>query len=191
MLERAKPLQHERQQFEQGLIEDIRGEFDLVFSHAALQWVEDHASLIPAVWRLVAPGGQLAVQVPSNHGHVSHVLMAETARDPEFNAEFDGWSRVSPVLPIDQYARLLYDCGAARINVVEKVYTHVLDDAAAVVEWVRGTALRPYLARVSGQQRDLFVERYRSRLQAALPGSPVLYPFRRTLFCAVRPESGR
>jgi len=187
MLERAASLQHDRLRFERRRIEDVEGSYDLVFSHAALQWVEGHVSLIPAVFALVAPGGQLAVQVPSNHNHPTHLLIRETAAESPFVEALDGWSRLAPVLSIDEYAALLFDAGAERITVFEKVYAHVLADADAMVDWVRGTALTPYIERLSDRLAGEFIERYREKVRAAFVGSPVFYPFRRTLFAASRP----
>jgi trans-aconitate 2-methyltransferase len=187
MLEHAMTLERPGLRFEQRAIEDVDGRWDLVFSHAALQWVDDHPVLIPRVFSLVAPGGQLAVQVPSNHAHASHVLIRETAAEEPFRAALDGWTRIAPVLSIDEYASILFAQGATRITVIEKVYAHVLENAGAVAHWVKGTALVPYLERLPAHLRDPFMTRYREKLQSEWPGSPVFYPFRRTLFFASRP----
>jgi trans-aconitate 2-methyltransferase len=188
MLARAAALARPGLRFEQRAIEDAEGAWDLVFSHAALQWVDDHATLIPRLFSLVAPGGQLAVQVPSNHHHDSHVLIRETASEEPFRAALDGWTRTAPVLSIDAYAGQLFALGAERIVAFEKVYAHVLEDADAIADWVKGTALVPYLERLPASLRDAFMKRYRGKLRARWPESPVFYPFRRTLFAATRPQ---
>jgi trans-aconitate 2-methyltransferase len=95
--------------------------------------------------------------------------------------------RYAPVLPIDRYAQILFDAGAEQIVVFEKVYAHVLEDADAVVEWVSGTALVPYFERL-GTEKEAFLVVLRDRMRAAMPGSPVMYPFKRTLFSARKPE---
>jgi trans-aconitate 2-methyltransferase len=187
MLARARSLASPGLRFERGAIEDVAGQWDLVFSHATLQWIEDHATLIPRLLSLVTPGGQLAVQVPSNHGHASHVLIRETAAEEPFRTALDGWSRVAPVLPIDAYAEILYASGATDVVVIEKIYPHVLEDAGAIADWVKGTPLVPYLERLQGDVCDAFIAHYREKLQARWPDSPVSYPFRRTLFTATRP----
>lgn len=188
MLREARPLAVRRLRFEQQAIEDVRGQWDLVFSHAALQWVDDHEVLIPRVLSLVAPGGQLAVQIPSNHNHASHVLIRETAAEEPFRTALNGWTRLAPVLSIDAYAGILHAEGATDVVVLEKVYPHVLENAAAIADWVKGTALVPYLERLPANLREPFMARYRERLQAHFPESPVFYPFRRTLFVATRPK---
>jgi trans-aconitate 2-methyltransferase len=188
MLVEANTLTRPGVRFEQRAIEDVNGTWDLVFSHAALQWVDDHDALIPRVFALVAPGGQLAVQIPSNHNHASHVLIRETAAEEPFCTALAGWTRAAPVLPIDAYASILRAEGATNVVVIEKVYPHVLENAAAIADWVKGTALVPYLERLPVDLCEPFMARYRGKLQDHFPESPVFYPFRRTLFVATRPK---
>jgi trans-aconitate 2-methyltransferase len=185
----AKAEQHVRPglRFERGDIATVAGEWDLVFSHAAIQWVDDHEALVPRLFGLVRPGGQLAVQQPNNHTHPAHRAIFEIAGQEPFRTALDGWSRAWPQLPLERYAALLFEHGAENITVLEKVYTHVLADSDAVAEWTRGTALVPYLERLSSNMRETFLDAYRARLRAVLPGSPVFYGFRRMLVVAARP----
>lgn len=172
--------------FEQADQARLTGEWDLIFSNAALHWSENHAELIRYLFGRLKPGGQLAVQIPSNHNHVSHEIYRETASEEPFQAILNGFQRYAPVLPIEEYARLLFDCGAVKIVVFEKIYSHILDDANAVVEWISGTALVPYFERL-GKHQAQFVEVIREKMRAAMPERPVFYPFRRTLFSARKP----
>jgi trans-aconitate 2-methyltransferase len=165
----------------------LAGEWDLIFSNAALHWSENHKELIPSLYEKLLPGGQIAVQVPSNHNHISHQIYRETATEEPFRSVLNGFQRYAPVLSIDEYARLFFECGAENIVVFEKVYAHVLEDSDAVVEWIAGTALVPYFERL-GEYRDNFVEALRVKMRAALPDVPVFYPFRRTLFSARKPN---
>jgi trans-aconitate 2-methyltransferase len=184
MLERARPQSRPNLRFEQADLAVIEGEWDLVFSHAAIHWVDDHARLVPRLLRLVAPGGQLAVQMPSNHDHPSHTLTRELANEEPYRTVLSGWARRAPVLRIEQYAELLFAHGASDITVIEKVYPHVLEDSNAIVEWVSGTLLVPYFERL-GALRDAFLSAYKARLRSLFPHSPVFYGFRRILFAAV------
>lgn len=184
MLARARKLERPGLRFREDDLSSLTGSWDLVFSHAAIQWVPDHPRLVPRLLGMVAPGGQIAVQLPSNHDHISHRLIAATAAEEPFRTALDGWTRVSPVLSIDEYAELLYHAGASDMTVFEKVYPHVLDDADAVADWTSGTALVPYMERLPEGLREPFMERYREQLRRAMPGSPVFYGFRRTLFAA-------
>ncbi len=186
MLERAEAQAGPGLRFEQAMIQEISGQWDLVFSHAAIQWVEDHERLIPRLLALVAPGGQLAVQQPSNYGYRTHVLLREVAGEEPFRSALGGWALRSSVLSLERYAELLYEHGGQDLTVMEKIYPHVLENADALADWARGTALVPYFERLSASLQEAFMARYRARLRAAWPGSPVLYPFRRMLFSAFK-----
>lgn len=174
--------------FQRGDQSTLTGEWDLIFSNAALQWSGNHAELIPNLYRRLAPGGQIAAQVPSNHNHISHQIYRETASEEPFQSMLNGFQRVSPVLTIDNCARILFECGAEGINVFEKVYPHVLEDSDAVVEWISGTALVPYFERL-GELKEAFVQSIREKMRRAMPESPVFYPFRRIFFSARKPKS--
>lgn len=188
MLDAARAAAHAMSslRFEQGDQSQLSGEWDLIFSNAALHWSENHKELIPRLYERLTPGGQIAVQVPSNHNHISHQVYRETASEEPFKTILDGFQRYAPVLSIDEYARLFFDCGAENIVVFEKVYPHILEDSDAVVEWISGTALVPYFERI-GEYKEEFVNTIRAKMRAALPETPVFYPFRRTLFSARKP----
>ena len=173
--------------FQQGDQSTLTGEWDLIFSNAALQWSENHAELIPYLFGKLAPDGQIAVQVPSNHNHISHQIYRETAEEDMFKFILQGFQRYSPVLTIENYSRILFNCEAEEINVFEKIYPHVLENADAIVEWISGTALVPYFERLGNHKED-FVEAIRKKMRAAMPDSPVFYPFRRILFSARKPK---
>jgi trans-aconitate 2-methyltransferase len=112
-------------------IESVTGEWDLIFSNAAIQWVEDHPRLIPHLLALLRPAGQVAVQIPSNQAHPTHTLIAEIAAEQPFQSALGGWTRHSPVLSIESYACLLHEHGGNDLQVFEKVYPHVLENAGA------------------------------------------------------------
>jgi trans-aconitate 2-methyltransferase len=109
--------------------------------------------LISQLFARLNPGGQIAIQVPSNHNHISHQIYRQTAAEEKFKSVLQGFQRIAPVLTIDQYAQLLFDCGAENIVVFEKIYAHVLEDSDAVVEWISGTALVPYFETSRRTQR--------------------------------------
>jgi trans-aconitate 2-methyltransferase len=187
MLQKAGAFAGAGLHFEQGDQAQLTGEWDLIFSNAALQWSENHTELIPRLYGQLAPGGQIAVQVPSNHNHISHQIYRETASEEPFKSILNGFQRYAPVLSISEYARLFFDCGAEDIIVFEKVYPHILEDSDAVVEWISGTALVPYFERL-GEHQPEFVDVLRTKMHRALPDRPVFYPFQRTLFSARKPK---
>jgi trans-aconitate 2-methyltransferase len=186
MLDKAASHASSNLIFQQGDQSTLTGEWDLIFSNAALQWSENHAELIPYLFDKLKPGGQIAVQVPSNHNHISHQIYRETAEEDMFKFILQGFQRFSPVLTIDNYSRILFNCGAEEITIFEKVYPHVLENADAVVDWISGTALVPYFERL-GKHKEEFVESVREKMRIAMPDSPVFYPFRRILFSARKP----
>jgi len=184
MLARAQALAHARLSFEQGDLNDLQQDWDLIFSHAALQWVPEHEALLARLWARLQPGGQLAVQMPSNHRHISHRLIQELASQAPFVEALGGWQRHSPVQTIETYAQWLYQLGATEIQVFEKVYPHLLGDAGQVLEWVKGTALVPYLERLPDTLQADFLAAYHQKISQALPEKPVFYAFRRILLSA-------
>ena len=186
MLDKAASFARGGLVFQVGDLSALTGDWDLIFSNAALQWSANYAKLIPQLYTRLNLGGQIAVQVPSNHNHISHQIYRETADEEKFKSILHGFQRIAPVLTIDEYAQTLFDCGAENIIVFEKIYAHVMDDSDAVVEWISGTALVPYFERL-GKHKDEFVKVIREKMRAALPNSPVFYPFRRVLFSARKP----
>lgn len=173
--------------FTQGDQATLTGAWDLIFSNAALHWSENHAELIPYLFNKLNPGGQIAVQIPSNHNHISHQIYRETANEDMFKFILQGFQRYAPVLSIDDYARIFFNCGAENIIVFEKIYPHILENSDAVVDWISGTALVPYFERL-GKYKDEFIKAIREKMRAAMPDSPVFYPFRRMLFSAKKPN---
>lgn len=187
MLARARELERDGLRFERASIQDVEGGWDLVFSHAAIHWIDDHHQLIPRLMSLVLPGGQLAVQLPSNHTHPTHTLITEIASEEPFGRALGGWQRVSPVLAINEYAEILHEGGGQEITVFEKVYPSLLKDSDSLAEWTKGSTLVPYFERMPEHLHEPFMARYRERLRSLFPSSPVFYTFRRTLFAATRP----
>ena len=165
---------------------------DLVLANASLQWVGDHPAVLARWTAALAPGGQLAVQVPANADHASHLVAAEVAGEPEFADHLPTGAPPDPVaanvlLP-EQYADLLYGLGFDQQRVALRVYPHVLPSVRSVVDWVRGTTLTRFERELPPEVFERFVERYRERLLARLgEHSPYLYTFKRILIWGRRP----
>lgn len=175
--------------FERRAIEDFAPDapLDLVLSNAALHWVDDHESLVPRLAALLAPGGQLAVQIPANDHHPSHALAAAVASEAPYRDALGGWVRVSPNLAIARYACLLDGLGLQGVHVRRQVYVHHLDSRDDVAEWTKGSLLTAYLARLPPELRAPFEARYREALRATLPDErPFVFPFERIHFRAER-----
>jgi len=166
-------------------------EWDLVFSNAALQWVGEHEELLPRLASALAPGGQLAIQMPSNFDHASHRVAAEVAAEEPFATALEGRAlSMHGVLTPEAYATLLDRCRFARQHVRLQVYGHHLAARDEVVEWVRGTLLNAYEDALPAGLFPLFLERYRERLLPRLADTrPFFYPFKRLLLWARRGEA--
>ena len=167
------------------------GDHDLVFANASLQWVPDHPAVLARWWAALAPGGQLAVQVPSNADHASHRVAVEVASTEPFLSEMGASPPPDPVagnvLRPEDYAGVLYQLGAARQHVRVQVYGHVLDRSADVVEWVKGTSLTRFAKVLPGDLYARFIDEYRCRLLAEIGDTaPYFYPFKRVLMWATR-----
>ncbi|HWE01058.1 MAG TPA: trans-aconitate 2-methyltransferase [Tepidisphaeraceae bacterium] len=162
--------------------------YDVVFSNAALQWVENHAAIFPSLLKHVAPGGALAIQVPGNFDAPAHRMMREIAESRPWRDRFPpNGVREWHVHDLASYYDLLAPAAGA-IDLWETEYLHILPDAAAIVEWYKGTGLRPFLNALSNdEQRAKFLADYLERIaQAFLPRSDgrVIFPFRRFFMIA-------
>ena len=159
---------------------------DLVFSNAALQWVGGHEQLVPRLLDGVSAGGALAVQMPRNHDFATHRLMRQAAAEGKWRAKLAGARDPSPVKPPEFY----YDCLAAksrRVALWETNYIQVMDGIDSIVEWLRGTGLRPFLARLDESERPAFLDRYRALLAAEFPArgdGKILLDYPRLFFVA-------
>jgi len=171
--------------FEVGTIEDFPGShapFDLIFSNAALHWVDDHEVLLPRLASALTPGGQLAFQVPAMHGEATHLVAEEIAAQEPFRSALAGWHRVHAVLSPERYAAILYRCGFPDPQARLIVYPHVLPGPEAVIEWTKGTLLTEYARHLPPDLFDPFVERYRAALLNCLEATrPYFFPFKRIL----------
>jgi len=160
---------------------------DIVFSNAALHWLGEHDELFARLTDAVSAGGQLAVQVPANHDHPSHLVAERVAAEEPFRTALGGYVRRSPVLPPERYAQLLHRLGYASQHVRLQVYLHVLPEPGAVVDWVKGTLLTDYQRRLDTGEYEAFLARYRDLLVAELPEQrPFPFAFKRILLRARR-----
>lgn len=177
MLLKAGSFEGEMLRFERGRIEAFVADrpFDLLFSNAAFHWVPDHEELFVRLTGFLAKDGQLAVQMPANDSHASHVVAAEVAR------EFGVAPRPDYVLPPERYAELLFRLGYKRQHVRLQVYGHVLPSADDVVEWVRGALLTHYQA-LLGDRFEAYLAEYRKRLAGVIGRErPYFYTYKRVL----------
>ena len=162
---------------------------DVVVSNAALQWVPDHRELIPVWVSQLNAGGTLAWQVPGNFDASSHVLMRRLADSDPWAPRLRGVLRGGDSTDsAQQYASALMASGL-EVDAWETTYVHVLTGDDPVLEWVRGTGLRPVLDALDEEQRGRFEREYAALLREAYPPTSgrTLFPFRRIFVVGRKP----
>ncbi|EJT07017.1 trans-aconitate 2-methyltransferase [Rhizobium sp. CCGE 510] len=162
---------------------------DLLFANAVFQWLPDHLDIFDRLMDGLSPGGALAVQMPDNLGEPTHLMMEETAHAGPWKAAFEkkGVRRQALAPPSAYYSRLI--AKAARVDIWHTIYNHPMADAAAIVEWVKGTGLMPYLAHAGEKHREAFLADYLARVEKAYPkmsDGRVLLRFPRIFMVAVK-----
>lgn len=168
------------------------GPFEVILANAVLQWLPDHASLLPKLVAKLTPGGVLAVQMPDNLDEPAHRLMREVAaREPWRKQLASATKARSEQHAAPWYYRELRAI-CSQVDVWLTTYYHPLAGGAdAVVEWFRGTGLRPFLDSLDDTQKAVFLSQYRVAIEAAYPAladGTVLLPFPRLFIVARRPE---
>lgn len=166
---------------------------DLIFSNATLQWVIGHEDLFPNLLGHLNKGGCLAVQMPLSWGLPSHQLMRETLDNGGPNQSSIGSAELRQAVgrkwveDTEFYYDLLAPCSEF-LDVWETEYLHVLEGEDPVLEWVKGTGLRPILNGLEDEERATFIKEYGRRLRETYPireNGKTLYPFRRLFIVAV------
>ena len=170
---------------------DEHGEkFDVILSNAALQWVPDHAVIFAKLFNRVAPGGALAIQVPANDDAPAHRIMRELAASPP-------WRDRLPPGSVRQWfihdLTLYYDAlapVAANLDMWVTEYQHILPNAEAIIDWYKGSGLRPFLEALPDDRlREQFTAECLARFRGAYPpraDGRVIFPFRRLFMIAYK-----
>jgi trans-aconitate 2-methyltransferase len=162
---------------------------DVLFANAIFQWVPGHLKQLQRLLGALAPGGVLAVQMPDNLDEPVHVQMREVAHLEPWRKRLAEKARVRDGLP---KPGVYYDALSPlcrRLDIWHTIYNHVLDDAAAIVEWMKGTGLRPFLDLLEPLERKQYLAEYTARIAASyLPQADgkVLLRFPRLFIVAVR-----
>ncbi|MCT9868068.1 trans-aconitate 2-methyltransferase [Paenarthrobacter aurescens] len=179
-------------EFQQGDIADWAPEddTDVVITNAALQWVPGHQEMLASWLRALQPGAWFAMQVPGNFTSPSHTLMRQLAESPSWSAKLDGVLRHDGAVgsPAD-YLNIMLDAGCSA-DAWETTYQQLLTGEDPVLQWVRGTGLRPVLSALSATDAARFEAEYSAMLRDAYPatGHGTVFPFRR-IFAVARKNS--
>lgn len=159
---------------------------DVLYSNAALHWIDNHRAVFPRLLDALAPGGVLAVQMPRNHDAPSHTGMAAAARGGPWRATLEPVMREHPVQTPDVYFDIIAGAGV-KPDIWEVEYLQQLEGENAVVEWTKGTALKPLLDALDEPWRGQFLADYTTRMKTAYPcraDGITLFPFRRLFIVA-------
>jgi trans-aconitate 2-methyltransferase len=165
------------------------GPFDVILANAVLHWVPDHSTLLPALIAKLASGGGLAIQMPDNLDVPAHRLMREIAENGPWAMTLAEASKSrTPLASADGYYEMLRPL-CSRVDVWRTTYYHALSGGAgAVVEWFKGSGLRPYLDPLDAASRAAYLERYTAAVARAYPAladGSVLLPFPRLFIVGV------
>ncbi len=166
------------------------GPFDIILANAALHWVSNHASLLPRLTGFLSDHGSLAIQMPDNLNEPAHRLMREiAAQHPWADKLAKSTGERATVESADWYYSLLRPL-CSRVDIWRTTYHHPLAGGAnAVVEWFKGSGLRPFLSPLSDAEQDSYLSRYRAAIADAYPtlsDGTVLLPFPRLFVVAIR-----
>ena len=142
---------------------------DLIYANAALQWVPDHGTLIPRLFAALAPGGVLAIQMPDNRQEPTHRVMREVAGEAPWAQAIGDADRLrTELLGIEGYYDLLA-ADAENVDVWRTAYQHPMASAASIVEWVRGTGLKPFVDRLTPELQASYLAEYERRIATSYP----------------------
>ncbi|SUB81958.1 Trans-aconitate 2-methyltransferase [Pragia fontium] len=163
---------------------------DIIYANASLQWVPNHNQLMLHLLRQLVPGGVLAFQVPDNLDQPSHALMRKVASEGTWSAKYSQQRYHDKVLlTTEGYYDLLAEAGC-QVDIWRTTFYHVMPSVAAIVEWVKSTGLRPFLAPLDETEQQAFLQHYLAELEKVyLPRSDgqVLLAFPRLFVVATKP----
>ena len=160
---------------------------DLLYSNATFQWVPNHLDVLKRLLAGMKKGAVLAVQMPDNRREPSHIAMEQAAEGTSYAAKLVGKARGDMPAPSDYYAALKPH--SEKFDVFHITYNFPLKGAAAVVEWVKGTGLRPFLEPLTAAEQKDYLARYQALLAKAYPEQAdgmVLLRFPRLFIVAVK-----
>lgn len=186
MIDKARSA-HPEIRFELCGVRDISGSYDVIFSNACLQWLDDHDSLIEFLMSRLNDGGVLAVQMPMNGEEPLYRIIREVVGSSEFDFSSVCFEK-NDVLAPDKYYDILSKCSSG-FHIWETVYYHTMKSYEQLVDWVRATRLRPYLEVLRDEEKAAFEAQILEKVRSAYPfteNGSIILRFRRLFFTAVK-----
>ncbi|MBZ4037140.1 methyltransferase domain-containing protein [Flavobacterium sp. 17A] len=158
--------------------------WDLIFSNAALQWIDNHGELFPKIISRINPGGQLAVQMPQQNENILNRILLNLVQEEPFASYLNNWTRPSPVLTLDEYAKILFENGGTDLVLYEKVYPLISASQNDFFDFISGSALTVYQERLNEEQFKKLSAEFKIRINKYFPIVPSIYAFRRLILYA-------
>lgn len=185
MLEKA-PVQENIEFVQRSIGEQLAfpDRWDLIFANASLQWVNDHETVFSGIVERLLPGGQIAVQMPSQKENLLNQLLLELVHEAPWYDELKDSIRYSPLLSLDEYTRLLVQLNAKELLVYQKVYPIVADSIETFFEFISGSALIPYMEQLKEPLKTRFITAYKEKISRVFPAVPMVYAFKRIVLVA-------
>ena len=176
MLSESNKFVTEKLSFKLSTIEEFAGsasKWDLIFSNAALQWSNDHNELFPKLISKLNSRGQFAVQMPFQTENILNTILLDMISEKTFVGLLRGFRWDSPLLKIDDYAKLMFNCGLKDLNIFLKVYPIIAKSEMELYSFISGSALIPYTERLDVKEQEFlkseFIKRIKSQLKPFLP----------------------
>jgi trans-aconitate 2-methyltransferase len=189
--EDLEPALRERLRFVRGDIREFnpRREYSMVFSNAALQWLNEHREVFARCFEALTAGGRLVVQMPANDHETAQATLDAMAHEEPWRATLAGVRPPSSTVAAPEaYLRMLAEIGFADVDCHYCTFRHPMSSPAEIVEWCRATVLRRYLDLLDADAREPFVEALTARLERAYgTRGPLTFNFRRLFIWARRP----
>lgn len=171
-------------------LSELGGKWDVIFSNACLQWVPDHPALIVGLLDALNDGGELAVQIPLQEKAPVHALLRQVAALPHWKPFF-AETRKFYCLDELEYCELL-QTHAGTFAMWENDYFHILESPQSVLEWYRGTGMRPYLEALPEAKRAAFEQEILAGIEQCFPrlsDGSVVFKFARLFFIATKRQT--
>lgn len=165
----------------------LGGDFDIVFSNACIQWIPEHRKLLPEMMNLLRESGELAVQIPINYNEPIHKIIGETAKSEKWSGKF-GEPRIFHTLDPEKYYDILSDI-SSDFEMWQTTYFHRMKSHSDIMEWYKGTGLRPYLEALSPADKAEFEKDIFTEIEKAYPkqaNGEIIFRFPRLFFRAVK-----
>jgi trans-aconitate 2-methyltransferase len=189
MLSESKKFVTEKLNFKFSTIEEFAksgSKWDLIFSNAALQWSNDHTELFPKLISKLTDDGQFAVQMPFQKENTLNKILLDLVREQPFVELLGGFRQDSPLLQIDDYAKVMFECGLKNLNIFLKVYPIIANGEMELYNFISGSALIPYMERLDSEEREFFKSEFVKRIKKEFGTFPAIYPFKRVLMYGVK-----